>query len=363
LISQLSRLRWLFVIARGSSFRFRGAAAEPAKVRAALNVRYVLSGTAELAGGRIALTVELVDARDGGIVWSDRFSDRIEAVHEIREQIAQAVIAALELQIPLHEARLARISAPENLDAWQAYHLGLSHLYRFNREDNARAAGLFRKAIARQPDFARAYAGLSFASFEDAFLNLTPDAEAAAHQARTFAEHSLDLDGLDPFCNLVMGRAFWLTGDLEAMVPWLERAIALHPNYAQAKYARAFALTMMGDAPNGQAGADSALALSPLDPLAYAMRSVRTFSHIVFDERESAAQWGERAARSPGAHALIDLIAAVGHSLNGDDDRASFWAASARRRDPDISADHFFYAFPMRQPDARQRIAGALARL
>jgi TolB-like protein len=360
LISQLSRLRWLFVIARGSSFRFRGEGAEPAKVRAALNVRYVLSGMVEMAGGRIALTVELTDARDGGVVWGDRFSDRIDAVHEIREQIVQAVTAALELQIPLHEARLARLSAPENLDAWQSYHLGLSHLYRFDRDGNARAAALFRQAIAREPGFARAYAGLSFARFEDAFLNFTPDAKAAAGEALSLAEYSLELDDLDPFCNLVMGRAYWLTGDLDTMLGWLERANALHPNYAQARYARAFSQTMMGDARNGRAGADYALALSPLDPLAYAMRSVRAFSHIVFDEPASAVRWAEQAARSPGSHGLIDWIAAVAHALNGDQDRATSWAASARRRTPGLTADDFFTAYPMRQPEARRRIASAL---
>jgi len=177
------------------------------------------------------------------------------------------------------------------------------------------------------------------------------------------AEHSLAIDDLDPFCNLVMGRAFWLTGDLETMLGWLERANALHPNYAQARYARAFSQTMMGDAGKGQAGTDSALALSPLDPLAYAMRSVRAFSHIVFDEPASAARWAEQAARSPGSHALIDMIAAVANSLNGDQDRAASWAANARRRDPSLTKDHFFAAFPMRQPGARQRIASALAEL
>jgi TolB-like protein len=360
LISQLSRLRWLFVIARGSSFRFRGEAAEPAKVRAALNVRYVLSGMAEMAGGKIALTFELADARNGGVVWGDRFSDRIDAVHEIRERIVQAVIAALELQIPLHEARLARLSAPENLDAWQSYHLGLSHLYRFDREDNAAAAALFRQAIALQPDFARAYAGLSFTRFEDAFLNFTPDAKAAAGEAMALAEQSLEMDDLDPFCNLVMGRAFWLIGDLDTMLAWLERANALHPNYAQARYARAFSQTMMGDAEQGRSGADYALALSPLDPLAYAMRSVRAFSHIVVDEPAPAVRWAEQAARSPGSHGLIDWIAAVANALNGDHDRATSWADSARRRTPGLTTDDFFTAYPMREPTTRRRIASAL---
>lgn len=363
LISQLSRLRWLFVIARGSCSRFRGERAKPAKVRAALGVRYVLTGAIEVAGGRLAVTAELVDARDDGVVWSDRFAERLDAVHEIRERIAAAVLTALELHIPAHEARRARLTSPENLDAWQAYHLGLSHLFRFSREDNAKAAHLFGQAIARQPGFARAHAGLSFTYFEDAFLNFAPDTPGAARNAMRLAEQSLEQDGLDPFCNLVMGRAFWLTGELETGLLWLERSISLNPNSAQGRYARAWTEAMLGDGGNGRAGADCALALSPLDPLAYGFRGVRAFSHLMLDERDAAARWAEQAARSPGAHALIELIAAATQALNGDEARARAWAQSARRRAPNLSVEEFFTAFPMRRNDVRGRIAAALESL
>ncbi|HET9159558.1 MAG TPA: winged helix-turn-helix domain-containing protein, partial [Caulobacteraceae bacterium] len=357
LIAELSRLRWLFVIARGSSFRFRGADAEPAIVRDALNVRYVISGSVEVVGSGMTLIIELVDARDDGVVWSERFTAEVGAIHEIREAIASAVIAALELQIPLYEARRARLTAPGALDAWQAFHLGLSHLYRFTRHDNARAAGYFQQALDRQPNFARALAGLSFTHFEDAFLSFADDAPRSAQLARVLAEQSLEHDPLDPFCNLVMGRAYWLDGELESSLSWLERAVALNPNYAQGKYSRAWTEAMMGDGTNGRAGADSALALSPLDPLAYGMLGVRAFSHILADEPGPAAAWADRAARSPGAHALIELIAAVSHKLNHDDERAGSWAASARRRAPELRKEDFFKAFPMRQAGARRRIA------
>lgn len=363
LIAELSRLRWLFVIARGSSFRFRGAEADVAQVRAALGVSYCLTGTVEMDARAMALTVELCDTRDGGVVWSERFRSAVEAVHEIRERIVQAVIGALELQIPLNEARHARLKSPESLDAWSAYHLGLREMYRFTRDGNARAAALFAQAITSEPGFARAHAGLSFTHFESAFLSFTEDAAGAAALAQRFAEQALEHDPLDPFCNLVMGRVFWLGGDLEASLPWLDRAIRLNPNYAQAKYSRAWTETLLGQGAQGRANVDAALSLSPLDPLAYGMLGVRSFSHMVLDERAQAAEWAERAARAPGAHALIELIAAVGHGLNGDQARASFWAQSARRRDPRLTSAHFLGAFPFREPAARRRIAEVLAGL
>jgi TolB-like protein len=363
LITALSRLRWLFVIARGSSFRFRGPDASLEAVRAALGVRYCLSGAVAFDRQAMTVGVELCETRDGGVVWSERFEGGVGAVHEIREQVTQAVIGALELQIPLNEARRARLSAPESLGAWSAYHLGLHHMYRFNREGTARAATLFERAIALEPGFARAHAGLSFAHFENAFLSFTPDAAETADLARRSAETALEQDELDPFCNLMMGRAFWLTGELEASLPWLQRALHLNPNYAQAAYSRGWTETLLGEARPGQASADAALALSPLDPLAYGMLGVRAFSHMALDEREQAAAWSERAARAPGAHPLIEMIAAVAHGLNGDPAKAAAWAASARRRNPALTSDDFLRAFPFRDPAVRRRIAAALRRL
>ncbi|HSV02401.1 MAG TPA: winged helix-turn-helix domain-containing protein [Phenylobacterium sp.] len=363
LITALSRFRWLFVIARGSSFHFRGPEATLETVREALKVRYCLSGAVEIHGSAMGVSTELSDTRDGRVLWSERFEAPQAAVHEIRQQVTQAVIGALELQIPLNEARRAQLSAPESLDAWSAYHLGLHHMYRFNREGTARAAALFEQAIALEPSFARAHAGLSFAQFETAFLSFTDDATRATALAKRAAEAALERDALDPFCNLVMGRAFWLTGELEASLPWIERAIRLNPNYAQAKYARGWSETLLGKADAGRASAEAALALSPLDPLAYGMLGVRALSHMVLDEPAQAAEWGEQAARAPGAHPLIEMIAAVGHAMNGEAARAAAWAASARRRNPNLRAADFLQAFPFRDAATRRRVVLALERL
>jgi TolB-like protein len=363
LIVELSRLRWLFVIARGSAFRFRSHDADLGKVGAALGVRYVLSGAIGLDGRGVSVTVELAETATGGVIWSERFALSVEGVHEVRGQIARAVIAALDLQIPLHEARRARLADPARLDAWSAFHLGVREMFRFERDGNRQAAALFRRAVELDPGFARAHAGLSFVQFEDAFLRFADQPAVAQNEARAWAERSLELDPLDPFCNLVMGRVHWLHGDLEASLPWLERAIRLNPNYAQARYSLAWTETLLGDPASGRADADEALKLSPLDPLAYGMLGVRALCHLVGNEPAAAAQWGERAARAPGAHALIEMISAVAHALNGDHGRAAAAFASSLRRNPDLSAAEFLRAFPVRDPAARERIAAALRRL
>jgi TolB-like protein len=363
LIAELSRLRWLFVTARGSSFRLRAADVDIGEVGRLLGIRYCLSGTVEVANSKLTVTVELVDTRSGGVVWADRFTGGIDAVHPIRTEIRARILAALEIQIPLHEASLARLAVTENLDAWSAYHLGLQHMYRFNRKDNAAAAALFAHAVARDPGFARAHAGLSFVHFQTAFLRNTDDVPAEIALARRHAERGVDLDPLDPFVNFTMGRTFWLEGDLDGSLGWLERSTAISPNYAQGIYARAWTETLAGRGLEGRDHVDFAMQLSPLDPLHYAMLGTRALTHLAQGEDAEAAAWAERAARSPGAHVLIAMIAAAAQALAGDPARAAAWAANVRERNPALTRADFFRSFPMKPEAMRARMSAALERL
>lgn len=359
LIAELSRMHWLFVIARASSFRLRDC--DPAEIGAKLGVGYCLSGTIEISGTGLAVTVELADTAKGNLVWAERFAGRIDDVHRIRAEICAAVVAALEIRIPLHEATQARLTVSENLDAWGAYHLGLQHMYRFNPHDNAAAAALFERAVAQDPGFARAHAGLSFVHFQTAFLHHTSDVDGEIALARRFAERGVGLDPMDPFVNFVMGRSFWLHGDLDNSLGWLERSTAISPNYAQGVYARGWTESLAGRGLEARGHVDLAMRLSPLDPLYYAMIATRAFSHMVEGEDAEAAVWAERAAMAPGAHELIAMIALVAHALNGDPVRAAGWAADVRRRNPALTQADFFRSFPMKRAGPRARVAAVLA--
>jgi len=363
LIAELSRLRWLFVTARGSSFRLRAPDADLREIGRLLGVHYCLSGTVEVTGARLAVTVELADTRDTSVVWADRYAGAVDDVHQVREDIRSRVLGALEIQIPFHEAHLARLTVTENLDAWSAYHLALQHMYRFNRADNAAAAALFTQAVRQDPGFARAHAGLSFVHFQTAFLRHTDDLAGEIELARRFAQRGVDLDPLDPFVNFAMGRTFWLEGDLERGLGWLERSTSISPNYAQGIYARAWTETLAGRGLEGRRHVDLAMRLSPLDPLYYAMLGTRAFTHMVLGEDGLAADWAERAARSPGAHVLIAMIASVAHALAGDPGRARDWAANVRERNPALTRGDFFRAFPMKPEGTRARTSDALAQL
>ncbi|NEY91519.1 winged helix-turn-helix domain-containing protein [Tabrizicola oligotrophica] len=360
IILALSRLRWIAVTARGSSFRFRQEAPDFGLVAGTLGVRYVLSGLLEETAGRVQVTVELTDCRNAEVIWADRIARPREGLAELRAVIVARIIAALDLRVPENEARQAELRGSAAFDAWASFHLGLRHLYRFTAPDNALAKGHFERAVALDPGFARAEAGLSFTSFIEAFLRIVPDVPAAARAARRHAERGLELDPLDPFVNFTMGRAHWLTDEAETARFWLARATALNPNYAQGFYAAGFTAMLIGDAPACEAAIDAALELSPIDPLLYGMFGVRAQMLIQQGKFAAAARWAERAATAPGAHHLIALIAVAACGLAGNAAQAARWADTARAKRQDLSAPDFSRAFPIRNAETRQLIEATL---
>ena len=161
---------------------------------------------------------------------------------------------------------------------------------------------MFQHAITRDPLFARAHAGLSFAHFQNAF-NAYPnvDKSEAVKGAIAASERALELDALDPFCNFVKGRAHWLTGDVDQSLGWLQRAVEINPNFAQGHYATGIAALMAGTPFDSHGAADRARALSPIDPLLYGFYGVRAFAFIAEGNYAEAAMWANRAAIAPGA--------------------------------------------------------------
>ncbi|MDU8913438.1 winged helix-turn-helix domain-containing protein [Aestuariicoccus sp. MJ-SS9] len=360
LISCLSRLRWLTVISRGSTFRFRHDDPDLSAIHTTLGANYCLTGMVEIYGAVIAVSVELSDTRTQAVIWSERFSGTVSDVNETRNDIVTHVISALELHVPLNEAKRARLRPPENLDAWGIYHLGLQHMYRFNNTDNQIAAGHFERATLLEPGFARAYAARSFTSFQTAFLKYSTDTAKDVLNARLFAEKCVEIDPVDPFGNFTLGRAHWLRGDPEAGMPWIDRSVELSPNFAQGFYAHGWADVMAGRGTDALAQLEKAIALSPLDPLLYAMQCARGLAYLQLEDYDNALLWAEKGARAPGAHFLIRAIAAMICKIRGDDEKAQYWAKAMRERRPDTSVAMFFNAFPFEDATMRALMTSAL---
>lgn len=363
IIMDLSRLPWLFVIARGSSFRYRGADVDPMSVGRDLGVGYCLTGTVELAGREVCVSAALVDTRDGGTIWAESQRGAVSDLQQMRPEIEAHILSALAVHIPRNEVRLARSRPANELDAWASFHLGLDHMYRFTRHDNVLAANLFEQSLARDPYFSRALGGLSFTHFQKAFLSFADDRTGEIETARELAHRAVEADRIDPFAHFSVGRSLWLDGRLEDSMEWFDRSTSLSPNFAQGVYNRGLVGTMIGKVEQADRDLALALDLSPLDPLAYAMVSSRALIQLQLDNHEGAADLATRAAMMPGAHKHIALIASLTAQLAGRPDDAQAWLARARASDPDLNAQVFFRAFPFAPTHGRELIERGLAQL
>jgi TolB-like protein len=362
-ILELSRLHWLLVVARGSSFQFRGQEVDLTRASKILQADYFLTGTIMQQGHRCIIAVELCRASDTSVIWADRFTTAAEAIMHMRSTLAGEIVGALEPRIQHFEAlQLAKVPT-EYLDAWAAYHRGLWHMYRFTKRDNGLAAHVFSRAVSLDPRFGRAHAGLSFTHFQNAFLGFLPDIEGEKDLMRLHAAKSLECDPLDPVANLAMGRAEWLSGNLEASVPWMERAISLSPNYAFAIYNSALIGTLIGDGESNEKKIAKALCLSPIDPLSYAMLATRALTHSVRGNHATAADWADRAVRSPNAHVQIFAIAAFANELIGNRLKAEEYVAHIRRSHPNFNKSDFIKSFPFCKAAMRKQVEGSLQRL
>lgn len=363
IIASLSRVGWLHMISRSSSFQFDPVNIDPVAVGARLGVRYLAAGTVEIVGDAATLSVEMLQASDGALILSERFVFSTLEIHIKRAEIVSSIASAIELAVPEHEARMSRRLAAHEFDAWSHYHLGLAHLYRFNAGDNLIAGQHFQAAAAADPDFARAHAGLSFVHWQTAFMRFGDDRRMLVDRAIDEARRALEIDPKESFAAFNLGRAHWLEGDLESSASWIDRALRINPNSAQSNYSSGLVQLMAGAPGVGGSMCDKALSLSPLDPMSYAMHGTRAMARIMVDDFEKAQRIADLAVNSPGAHFYINMIAAAAYELGGS--RAS----AERRRDralaqrPGANSELFFQAFPYQRAEDRQKLAGAFRRL
>ncbi|MEO8183941.1 MAG: transcriptional regulator, partial [Deltaproteobacteria bacterium] len=345
IITRLAKLRVLFVIARGTVYALgeRGIGAQEAG--RILNVEYVASGSLRRAGERVSVVVELAETQNARIVWTDEFEGTAAQTFSVLDSIVNRIVAALADEIQSAECSRSMLQPPNSLDAWEAYHRGLWHMYRFNGPDNLDAERFFRDALKLDPTFSRAHAGLSFTHFQNAFLNLTPDPERQMQLALETAAQSLGADERDPAAHWAMGRALWLSRQQDESLRELQRSIELSPNFALGYYTLGFVQAQAGDPRTAMEATDYSRQLSPFDPLQFGMLASRALAHVRLGEYDEAAAWSVRAAGRPNAHAHILAIAAECLALAQRRDEARAFVARIRARAPAYGAEDFLRAF------------------
>jgi DNA-binding SARP family transcriptional activator len=343
-ITRLAQLRSLFVIAQGTVFALHERSIGPEEAGRMLNVDYVVSGSVQRDDKRLTVTVELAETRTARIVWTEIFNHRPDDALVVLDEIGNRIVASIASEIETIERNRAILRPPSSLDAWEAHHRGLWHMYRFSKADNERARHFFRMAVRLDPTFARAYAGLSFTHWQNAFQGWAKR-EPEIDRAFETAGQGLMADDRDPAAHWAMGRALWLRGGHDQSVVELERAIDLSPNFALGHYTLAFVHSQAGDPHAAISSSDHSRYLSPFDPLLFGMLGVRAMALVRLNRLEEAAGWAVKAAARPNAHAHILAIAAYTLALAGSLDEARNYAAAIRRTLPRYGIADFLGAF------------------
>jgi TolB-like protein len=342
-ITRLAKLRSLFVIAQGTVFALGERRIGPEEAGRMLNVDYIVSGSLQLQGGRITVTVELAETRTARIVWAEVFNQKADDTFLVLDEIGNRIVASIASEIETIERNRAILKPPSSLDAWESYHRGLWHMYRFNKTDNDRAQHFFETAARLDPTFARAYAGLSFTHFQNAFQGWTKR-EPEIDRAFETAGQGLMVDDRDPAAHWAMGRALWLHGRQDQSVVELERAVDLSPNFALGHYTLAFVHSQRGDAQAAVGFSDHSRHLSPFDPLLFGMLGARAMALVRLKKFDEAADWAIKAAARPNAHAHILAIAAYSLALAGRLEEARTQMAAIRKQRSGYRVDDFLTA-------------------
>ncbi|HEU4591971.1 MAG TPA: tetratricopeptide repeat protein [Steroidobacteraceae bacterium] len=357
-IVRLAKLRSLFVIAQGTTFALRDRGVGPEEAGRMLNVDYVVSGATRRSGRRLTVNADLIETRTARVIWADVFDDTINDALDVLDEIGNRIVASIAHEIEMVERNRAILKPPNSLDAWEAHHRGLWHMYRFSKNDNERARQFFAQAVELDPTFARAYAGLSFAHFQNAFLGWKKP-EPEIDRAYEAAGKSLMVDDRDPAAHWAMGRALWLRGHQDQSITELERAVDLSPNFATAHYTLAFVHSQSGDPRAAISASDHSRNLSPFDPMLFAMMGARALSLARLGEYQQAAEWAVKAAARPNAHQHIMAIAALSLGLAGRIDEANEYKAKIRERTSNYALADFLSAFRFSPEDAQRfRLGG-----
>jgi len=345
-ITRLAKLRSLFVIAEGTVLTLQRRGTSPEEAGRLLDVDYIVSGSVRRDRGPLAVTVELSQTRTSRIVWADDFRREAGAAFEVMDELNDSIVASIASEIEISERNRAILIPPSSLDAWEAYHRGLWHVYCFTKLDNDRAREFFELATTRDPTFARAYSALSFAHFQQAF-NGWGDRATEILRAHEHASRSILLDDRDPSAHWAMGRALWLRGKHDASVAELEQAVDLSPNFAQGHYTLAFVLGQAGDANVAISAVDRARRLSPFDPLLFGMFAARATALMRLGRFDEAARSAMQIAGRPNANVPSLAIAALSLALADQLDEARTVLASIRERVPGYRLDDFMQAFQL----------------
>lgn len=342
LITNLSRLHWLFVIARNSTFTYKGRAVNVRRAAEELGVRYILEGSVRRAGDRVRVTAQLIEAETGAHLWAERYDRAVADIFAVQDAITDTISAVLEPEISHAERERARRKPPEHVGAWELYQRAMWFLLRRNRDNIAEARTLLREAVKLDPNFATAHAALGVSAFWLITHGITEDAEATRAELLAQGTLAVNLDQRDPLAHSALGLAFMEHGEYAKAIAEHEIATTLNPNSAFGQWCFGYALSRSDRYAEALQRFDAALRLSPRDPATWSYLTLRAYALYQLGEYEPAAAAACEATRAQVVELiwpLVHLSASLGRL--GRMDEAAQAIEELRRLRPGLTIAQF----------------------
>jgi len=351
IITALSKLRWFLVIARNSSFVYKGHPAPVRQVGRELGVDYVVEGSVRKSGERVRITAQLNDVAGGSQLWAERYDRSLSDVFALQDEITEAIVSAIEPQIYQAENFRARRKAPESLDAWDLVMRALSHYWRVTRADNMVAQALLEKAISLDQDYGQA-AGVLATSYAFTAHMGWMEMAVAMQRAEAAAKAAMRADADDAWAHHALGSVNLVARRFDDSIAEFETALALNPNFALTQAYYGLTLTYCGRWPEGTEAVRRALRLSPRDPLTAIYHGILGYAHFVGRDYNGAIKHAREALRQRadfvGAHRV--LTAACGWAGRSEEARLARDALILAQ--PGVSLDWIASNMPIREHSA-----------
>jgi adenylate cyclase len=352
IITALSRLRWLFVIARNSSFTYKGRSVDVKQVGRELGVRYVLEGSVRKAGSRVRITGQLIDATNGAHLWADRFDGALEDVFDLQDQITTSVVNAIAPKLQQAEIERARRKPTESLDAYDCYPRGIEKVHQRTQSANEEALRLLQRAIELDPEYASAYGMAAWCYVSRQSQGWMIDRVKEMAEAARLAQKAVEL-GKDDAVALsgaaqVLG---YIMHDFKACALTNDRALHLNPNLASAWYVRGWLEIWLGKPDRAIEHFAQFERMSPVDPLTSSMHAATALAHVFAGRFENAAAIAEQAlSEGPNLHQAL-RAAATSYALLGQIEHAQKALARLLQIDPTLRISKLKDLTPLQRPE------------
>jgi TolB-like protein/Tfp pilus assembly protein PilF len=353
IITALSRVRWFFVIARNSSFIYKGRAVHLSQVAEELGVRYVVEGSVRKEGGRVRITAQLNDVATGSHIWAEHYDRELTDVFAVQDEITDAIVAAIEPQIYAAENFRAKRKPPNSLDAWDLVMRALSYYWRVTQQDHLVAQQLLQRAIAIDPHYGQALSVLATSHMFGVHLGWA-DIVKAAPLAERAALAAIHADSEDAWAHTALGSVCFSTRRLDDSLAEFELALQLNPNFSLAQGYNALALSYGGRWQDSYQAAQRAIRLSPRDPSLAIYYGIAAYAQFVGRNYPKAMALSREAIRQRGDLTGAYRVLTVAAGMAGQTEVSTAALQELRRAQPNISLAWIAHQLPWKLDSDRE---------